>query len=227
MATVSVKMSKLIALIVIAILASSTIAVGASTMLAVGPQGPKGEQDDTRPQGVAGPAGATGATGLNGLTGPKGDKGDTGDTGPQGPQGEQGIQGPPGVTLVNSSSLTSAVLDYSPSTFLGIVQLTAPVNGTVQVILTASAYARNDSATMWLVSDASGYSGYAQEGSSVAGALASETLYCSLTTQGVYTVTEGNMYYFDALASRQLNQNDDQCYVYLFDIRITAVFYAT
>ena len=68
MAEVSITMSKLIAGIIIAILASSAISVGASTMLATGPKG------DTGPQGEQG---------IQGLTG---------DTGPQGPIGPQGQQ---------------------------------------------------------------------------------------------------------------------------------------
>jgi hypothetical protein len=90
MAAVTMTVGKLIALIVIAILASSAIAIGASTMLAVGPQGeqgeagpqgPKGDTGDTGPQGPAGATGATGATGTTGAPGPKGDKGDTGERG--------------------------------------------------------------------------------------------------------------------------------------------------
>ncbi|NIT61405.1 MAG: hypothetical protein GWN00_35930 [Aliifodinibius sp.] len=73
MAAVTISMTKFIAGIVIAIVASSAISVGISTQLAVGPQGPEGSQGATGPQGPAGP------------------KGDTGDTGPQGPQGEQGL----------------------------------------------------------------------------------------------------------------------------------------
>jgi hypothetical protein len=99
-AAVPMTMGKLIAVIVIAILASSAIAVGASTMLAVGPEGPEGPQGETGPQGLEGPqgeqgeTGATGPQGATGPAGPKGPKGDTGDTGPQGPQGEQGPPGP-------------------------------------------------------------------------------------------------------------------------------------
>lgn len=106
-----VTMGKLIAGIVIAILVASTIAVGASTMLAAGPQGPEGPQGDTGPQGpqgetgetgdtgprgATGPAGPTGARGPTGATGPQGPQGDTGPQGPEGPQGIQGIQGPQG-----------------------------------------------------------------------------------------------------------------------------------
>lgn len=239
MAAVSITMGKLIAGIVIAILAASAISIGASTMLAAGPQGPEGPQGEQGPEGpqgeqgetgATGPAGSTGPagpTGARGAEGPQGEQGEQGIQGEQGPQGIQGIQGPPGVTVVNSSSLTGGVLDYSPSMDLGNVTLTAPVNGTVQVILTARATARNDSASMWLTSNASGYNGYAREGPAVNSALASDIIYCSLTTQGVYTVTEGNTYYFEARAWRQNNPNDDECYVYLYEIRITAVFYAT
>ena len=110
MSEVSLTMRGLIAVILIAILASSAIAVGASMMLAVGPQGPEGPQGDTGPQGPAGsqglqgetgatgPRGATGPAGPTGPTGPKGDTGDTGPEGPQGPQGETGETGPAGPT---------------------------------------------------------------------------------------------------------------------------------
>jgi hypothetical protein len=103
MAAVSLTMGKLIAGIVIAILASSAISVGVSTMLITGPQGPEGPQGPqgeqgetgaTGPAGPTGPAGADGEDGTDGATGPQGPQGDTGlqgDTGPQGPQGEQGI----------------------------------------------------------------------------------------------------------------------------------------
>jgi hypothetical protein len=86
----------LIAGIIIAILASSAISVGASTMLATGPKGdtgPQGEQGiqgltgDTGPQGPIGPQGPQGIQGEQGPEGAKGDTGETGDTGPQGPPG--------------------------------------------------------------------------------------------------------------------------------------------
>jgi hypothetical protein len=44
MAIVSLTMGKFIAGIIVAILASSAISVGASTMLMVGPQGPEGRK---------------------------------------------------------------------------------------------------------------------------------------------------------------------------------------
>jgi hypothetical protein len=96
MAAVSMTMGKLIAVILIAILASSAIAVGASTMLAVGPAGPEGPQGETGPQGIQGPQGEqgeTGDTGPQGATGPAGPTGPKGDTGEQGEQGIQGERG--------------------------------------------------------------------------------------------------------------------------------------
>jgi len=99
-AAISVTMGKLIAGIIIAILASSAIAVGASTLLVVGPEGPEGPKGETGPQGPAGPQGEQGETGSQGATGPAGPagpKGDTGDTGPAGPKGDTGDTGPQGI----------------------------------------------------------------------------------------------------------------------------------
>jgi hypothetical protein len=108
MTAVSLTMGKLISIILIAILASSAIAVGASMMLTVGLEGPQGEQGETGlqgpagpqgPQGVAGPAGAAGATGATGADG------EDGATGLQGPQGERGIGfEPTGYVSVHASS---------------------------------------------------------------------------------------------------------------------------
>jgi hypothetical protein len=99
MAIISLTMGKLIAGIIIAIIASSTVAAGVSTMLIAGPQGPEGPKGDTGPQGEqgiqgltgdTGPAGPAGATGATGPQGEKGDKGDTGAIGATGPEGPPG-----------------------------------------------------------------------------------------------------------------------------------------
>jgi hypothetical protein len=90
---VSLTMGKLIAGIVIAILASSAIFVGASMMLAVGPAGPEGPQGETGLQGPKGDTGDTGPQGPAGATGAQGEKGDKGDTGET---GATGPEGPPG-----------------------------------------------------------------------------------------------------------------------------------
>jgi hypothetical protein len=105
MAAATLTMGKFIAGIVIAILASSTLSVGVSTILITGPQGPQGLQGEqgetgetgaTGPQGPEGATGAKGDTGDTGLQGPSGPKGDTGDTGPQGATGATGPEGPIG-----------------------------------------------------------------------------------------------------------------------------------
>jgi hypothetical protein len=92
MAAVSITMGKLIAGIVIAILASSAISAGVS-MLIAGPQGPEGPQGDTGPQGTQGEQGETGVTGPAGATGPAGSTGSTGATGATGATGSQGPRG--------------------------------------------------------------------------------------------------------------------------------------
>ena len=133
MAAVSMTMGKLIAGIIIAILAASAISVGASTMLAAGPQGPEGSQGDTGtqgPQGETGEAGESGAQGATGATGPQGSTGPTGSqgptgatgatgaTGPQGPEGPQGPQGEQGVGFepTGSISVSAAAFVASDST---------------------------------------------------------------------------------------------------------------
>jgi hypothetical protein len=85
---------KFIAGIVIAILVSSAISIGVSTMLMGGPQGPEGPQGETGSQGPQGEQGETGATGATGEAGPAGPAGAIGPEGPQGPQGEQGPYAP-------------------------------------------------------------------------------------------------------------------------------------
>jgi len=96
MSTVTLSMGKIVALIIIAILASSAVSIGASTILAAGPEGPEGPQGDQGIQGQQGLKGDTGDTGpqgpagATGLQGEKGDKGDTGETGATGAQGPAG-----------------------------------------------------------------------------------------------------------------------------------------
>jgi hypothetical protein len=111
MAAVSITMSKLIAGIVIAIIAASAISIGASTMLITGPQGPKGETGDT---GSQGPAGATGSTGSTGATGA---------TGATGPQGERGF-GMPQQGNISTSAFAfvplSSTYNYSRDSTYGI-----------------------------------------------------------------------------------------------------------
>jgi hypothetical protein len=84
--------------LVVAILVSCVVSVGATMMLVRVIQGPKG---NTGQQGPQGPQGATGATGA---TGPQGLQGSTGATGPTGPQGVAGSPGPTGVTGATGSA---------------------------------------------------------------------------------------------------------------------------
>jgi hypothetical protein len=92
-------MTQFIAIVVIAVLASSAIAAGISMVIPgpEGPEGPQGEQGiqgETGEQGetgATGPAGATGATGPTGPRGADGADGADGATGPEGPQGERGF----------------------------------------------------------------------------------------------------------------------------------------
>jgi len=91
MATTNFTNKKFIAGIIIAILVSSAISIGVSTMLIAGPQGPEGPQGELGPQGLQGETGATGSIGPAGATGATGA---TGGTGPQGPQGEPGPSAP-------------------------------------------------------------------------------------------------------------------------------------
>jgi hypothetical protein len=83
---------KFVAGLVIAILVSSVISIGVSTMLMAGPQGAQGEQGPQGPEGPEGPQGEQGPTGPEGpagAAGPAGPAGAAGAEGPQGPQGEQ------------------------------------------------------------------------------------------------------------------------------------------
>lgn len=92
MAAVSITMGKLIAGIVIAILAASAVSVGVS-MLIPGPQGPEGPEGPKGTTGAQGPQGETGDTGPAGATGPAGPTGSTGATGAPGATGPQGERG--------------------------------------------------------------------------------------------------------------------------------------
>lgn len=94
-------MGKFIAGIVIAIVASSAISVGVSTILITGPQGPEG------------PQGPRGETGLQGPEGPQGIQGIQGD---QGPQGETGPTGPQGIGFEPTGNITIGPAAFVPTT---------------------------------------------------------------------------------------------------------------
>ena len=74
----------------------------------IGPQGPKGEPDDTGPQGEPGDPGETGPQG------PKGEPGDTGQQGPQGPAGKTPVKGTDYFTAEDKAALVQDVLAALP-----------------------------------------------------------------------------------------------------------------
>src|SRR5512135_3211804 len=74
--------------LIVAVLFTVLISVGASSQFSLSVQGLKGDKGDTGPQGL------TGATGATGATGPQGSKGDTGATGTIGATGPAGPRGP-------------------------------------------------------------------------------------------------------------------------------------
>jgi len=105
-------MTQFIAIVVIAVLASSAIAAGISIMIP-GPEGPEGPKGDSGPQGLKGDTGDTGATGpagATGATGPTGATGATGATGSTGPQGERGFGMP------QTGNISVSFADFNPQT---------------------------------------------------------------------------------------------------------------
>jgi hypothetical protein len=157
MTTATLSMGKIVALIVIAILASSAISIGASTLLAVGPQGPEGPQGEQGIQGLKGDAGDTGPQGPAGATGPqgeKGDKGNTGETGATGPEGPPSnatryvIEGSFNVTedgdLIKNFTTTMETILYHWKR-IDVPQITLPNMPSVQVYV--KTYFHNDTAT--------------------------------------------------------------------------------
>jgi hypothetical protein len=106
--------------IVIAILASSLLSTVISSQLAVGPQGPKGDQGIAGTQGVQGTQGEVGPQGDQGFTGPKGD---TGDTGPIGEQGLIGPQGPQGVSPWENGSISISAAAFAKAKLVNFTYL--------------------------------------------------------------------------------------------------------
>jgi len=98
----------LIASLVVAVLVASAVSIGASILLAAGPQGPKGDKGDTGEQGQIGETGATGSIGTTGATGP------AGATGPQGAQGTQGPQGIPGIGFARKNYVSVPAAAFAP-----------------------------------------------------------------------------------------------------------------
>jgi hypothetical protein len=218
MVAVTLTMSKLIAVIVIAILASSAISVGVSTMLITGPQGPEGEKGET---GTQGSKGDTGDTGPQGTTGATGATGSTGSTGSIGPQGEQG---PPGVTVVNCTDI-GYVSNVSYSTMnIGTVSITAPANGNVHLLLTGILYTYSNNSCYLDIANGTLSPSLDWTYSGMLDGPGDERVRFSLTSQAVTNVTQGNTYTYYARCRRS---RDDSQQLYLMQVKFTAVFYAT
>ena len=203
MAATSLTMGKLIALIVIAIVASSAIAVGASTMLAVGPQGSQGEKGDTGPQGP---------------------KGDTGDTGPQGLQGIQGIQGPAGATVVGYND-THAIPDVVLTTSaqpVANVSVTAPANGSVLVSVSAWVVVNGDDSYVYLGVNVDNAPDVYYTWAGTNTGTGTQNVWYPMSAQAVFPVIEGTTYNFTASSYYGGSQSASMGGIYM-----TTVFYQT
>lgn len=230
MTTNTISTNKFIVGIIISILTASVISVGASSMLATGPQGPAGLQGETGiagSQGATGPAGSTGATGATGPIGAKGTTGATGLTGATGPQG------PPGITAIWSNytyPYSSMFTLLTTPTSVCQVSLTAPANGAVHLLVTANAHTRSiDSGNRTYVqfglgnsSDSANLYKITYDGIF---AITSSEQYTrrSLMAQAVVNVTQGTSYNFYAVA----NEFYSWATTTMSDVYLTAVFYAT
>ena len=222
MAVVSITMGKLIAGIVIAILASSAVSVGVS-MLIAGPQGPEG------PQGPQGDTGAQGPQGEQGPAGPAGPAGAAGATGAKGSTGATGAQGPPGSGIIyyNSSyrypeyvELTTTVKNVCNIT------LTAPADGTVHLIATGFAMCTgNYSGYSFGIGDTAILIDYLSACGPYYTYLSADTslMVFADTVQGIYNVTAGNTYTFYVLSFSWLSPSTPTT---LHSIDFTAMFYA-
>ncbi len=206
--------------LVAAILVASLISVGVSTLGLVGQKGDKG---DTGATGATGAAGAGGATGATGATGPAGAIGATGAT------GAQGIQGPPGVTVVNSSSILFVNATLNPTAVTNVT-ITAPANGIVIVTFHVG-YVQmynNNSCGIYLGTSSTSPNwnnlDIAYHGTMITGPT-NERLLFDMTAQAAISVTSGNKYTFYATALRYLGPDDS--IMYLGSIRMIAAFSAT
>ena len=106
--------TQFIAIVVIAVLASSAIAAGVS-MVIPGPEGPEGPQGDTGATGAKGDTGDTGLQGPPGATGPQGPTGATGATGAPGATGDTGPQGERGYGMPQKGNISVAAFAFVPS----------------------------------------------------------------------------------------------------------------
>jgi hypothetical protein len=150
---ISLSMTTLILGLIITVIASGIVSSVATQQLTPSViTGPQGEQGAPGPQGEQGPIGPQGEQGLVGPEGPAGPQGDQGVQGTQGEQGPVGPQGEPG--LPGSSPLVSAKagrcieipsLGETPPTRIAAVEINAPVEGFVFLMVTATVTIHGDS----------------------------------------------------------------------------------
>ena len=138
------------------------------------------------------------------ITGPPGPPGPQGETGPQGPAGPQG---PPGSTLIKFAKNTTSTTLVTTYTEFVEVSLTAPANGYVHVVATATIYCTGDySAAGFAVgSNSTGGSAIDYDTLAMAGpanlASGDEMAMWSMTSQGVFPVQQDVTYTFFASAA--------------------------
>jgi len=219
MAAVSMSMGKLIAVLLIAILASSAISIGASVMLAAGPQGPEGPQGEQGETGATGPRGTTGPAGPTGATGPKGD---TGDTGLQGPQGEIGPQGPAGATVVGYNETRAFLSMVLPTTKTKVanVSLTAPADGYILVSVSAWVVCYGDDAYAYLGVNVDDGTEVHETWAGTSTGAGTQSVWYPINAQAVFPATAGTSYNFGATSYRGGTRD-----AYIGGIYMTAVFY--
>jgi hypothetical protein len=219
MMKMAISKEALVIVLFLTIVVAGIVSAGVSTILAGVSQGPKGDKGETGATGAAGPKGDTGAAGATGATGPAGATGATGATGPQ------GIQGPPGITIVNSTTINSISATYG--TPIGNVSLVAPATGTV-IVTPNVGYVdmyNNNSCVLYLGTSPGGNDlDICARGSRNAGST-TEQVYFDMNAQAAFNVTVGNKYFFYATANRYFG--GDNSVMYLNNIHLIAAFSAT
>lgn len=192
-----------IAGLIIAILASSLI----STLIAMqipGKQGPEGDPGEQGPQGSTGPQGEQGLQGLTGLTGP---------TGPQ---------GPPGVSLVEYNNIGSVGGINTTPENLGNVTLSAPTNGHVLLIATATVWTFGDGTRCWFgVGTTPGSVNLHETGVGVIDGTGTQRRTFSATSLAIVDVTPGNHTFYATAYKDSIFKARS---VNLGNIYLTAVF---
>ena len=109
----------------LAVLATSTVACNAGPQGEIGPQGEVGPQGEIGPQGEVGPQGEKGDKGDQGEPGLQGEKGDKGD------QGEPGAPGAAGVGIEDVAIVGGElIITFTDGTVVNLGSLSIPSEGT-------------------------------------------------------------------------------------------------